>query len=202
MYKNDKDIIDLYKKRKKIWVAAYNQIKMLPEINEVIDLALIKLVSKIANIKVPALTSNYVCRVSLPNNEGTSKTKRHIDYPSHRGSKNALTVWLPLQDTDKKNGSLKIYPGSRKVKTYSGSLKKNLIIRKNLSGTKYEKYMIDTNFKVGQAIMFSHFLIHESGDNTSNTIRFSVDFRLNDLSDKLYAKRNYYINYITKRIKN
>ena len=74
----------------------------------------------IANIKVPALTSNYVCRVSLPNNEGTSKTKRHIDYPSHRGSKNALTVWLPLQDTDKKNGSLKIYPGSRKVKTYSG----------------------------------------------------------------------------------
>ena len=60
---------------------------MLPEINEVINLALIKLASKIVNIKVPALTLNYVCRVSLPNNEGTSKTKRHIDYPSHRNSK-------------------------------------------------------------------------------------------------------------------
>ena len=175
---------------------------MLPDIHEVIDLALIKLISKIANIKVPAYTSNYVYRVSMPNNEGTSKTKRHIDYPSHRGSKNALTFWFPLQDTDKKNGTLKIYPRSHKIKTYSGSLKKDLIIRKNLSGTKYEKNMININLKAGQAIMFSHFMIHESGDNTSNTIRFTVEFRLNDLADKPYAKRNYYTNYITKRIKN
>jgi ectoine hydroxylase-related dioxygenase (phytanoyl-CoA dioxygenase family) len=196
-FKHEKDIINLYKKRKKIWVAAYDQIRLLPEINDIINTSLIKLVCKAANIKRPAFTAKPVVRVCMPGNLGTGRAERHIDYPSHRGSKNAVTIWFPLQDTNKINGSLKIIPKSHKIKTWSGSIKKNTIMRKDLSNKDYEKKLVDINLKLGQVLIISQFLIHESGDNFSNNIRFSLDFRLNDLDDKLYAKRKYYLNQIS-----
>ena len=39
--------------------------------------------------------------------------------------------------------------------------------------------------KSGEAIVMSQFLVHSSGNNSSNMIRFSIDFRLNDLSEKI-----------------
>tara|TARA_Y100000590_G_C15589776_1_gene965579 strand:- start:264 stop:1004 length:741 start_codon:yes stop_codon:yes gene_type:complete len=195
--KSEKDIINLYKKRKKIWIAAYDQIRLLPEINDIINISFVKLVSKVASLKRPAFTSKPVVRVCMPNNLGTGRAERHIDYPSHRGSKNAVTVWFPLQDTNQKNGSLKIIPKSHKIKTWSGSIKKNTVMRKDLSNKDYEKNLININLKVGQVLIISQFLIHESGDNLSNDTRFSLDFRLNDLNDKLYAKRKYYVNQIS-----
>ena len=47
---------------------------------------------------------------------------------------------------------------------------------------------------IGQGIVFHTFLAHKSGDNFSDKIRFSVDFRLNDLQNKDYFNRKYYIN--------
>ena len=195
--KNEKDIIDLYRKRKKVWVAAYDQIRLLPEINDIINTGFTKLVCKKAKLKRPAFTSKPVVRVCMPNNLGTGRAERHIDYPSHRGSKNAVTIWFPLQDTNKNNGTLKIIPKSHKIKTWSGSIKKNTIMRKDLSNKIYEKNLIDVNLKLGQVLVISQFLIHESGENLSNDIRFSLDFRLNDLNDKLYAQRKYYVNQIS-----
>jgi ectoine hydroxylase-related dioxygenase (phytanoyl-CoA dioxygenase family) len=195
--KSEKNIIDLYKKKKTVWVAGYDQIRMLPEINDIINTKFVDICSKTANIKRPAFTSKPIVRVGMPGNIGTGKTEAHIDYPSHRGSKNAITVWFPLQDTDKKNGTLKIYPKSHKMKTWYGDIKKNTIMRKNLPSNKYEKNLIDINLKLGQALVISQFLVHGSGDHKSNTVRFTLDFRLNDLSDSLYAQRKYYINQIT-----
>ena len=130
----------------------------------------------------------------MPNNLGTRRAEKHIDYPTHRGSGNAVTIWFPLQDTNKNNGSLKIIPKSHKIKTWSGSIKKNTVMKKDLSKKDYAKNLIDINIKLGQILVFSQFLIHESGENFSNGIRFSLDFRLNDLNDKLYAQRKYYLN--------
>tara|TARA_Y100000768_G_C23986083_1_gene688922 strand:+ start:3148 stop:3885 length:738 start_codon:yes stop_codon:yes gene_type:complete len=195
--KNEKDIVNLYKKNKKIWVAGYDQIRLLPELNDIIDLNFVKQVSKIAKLRRPSFTSRPVVRVCMPNNLGTGIAERHIDFPSHRGSKNAVTVWFPLQDTNKKNGSLKIIPRSHKIKTWSGSIKKNTVMRKDLSSKEYEKKLIDIDLKVGQVLIISQFLIHQSGNNMSNGTRFSLDFRLNDLADKLYAQRNYYVNQIS-----
>ena len=195
--KSEKDIVNLYKKRKKIWIAGYDQIRLLPELNDIIDTSFVNMVSKAASLKRPAFTSKPVVRVCMPNNLGTGRAVPHIDYPSHRGSKNAVTIWFPLQDTNKKNGTLKIFPNSHKIKTWSGSIKKNTVMRKDLSNEKYEKNLISIDLKVGQALIISQFLIHESGNNLSNSTRFSLDFRLIDLSDTLYAQRKYYVNQIS-----
>ena len=191
---NDRDIYNLYNQKKKIWISAYDQIRMLPDLYEIIDKTFINLVSKSTNIKIPAFTSKPVIRVNMANDIGTGRADPHIDFPSHRGSKNAVTVWFPLQDTTNKNGTLKIIPKSHKVKTWVGSLKKNNIERKDIPSDWFRKKSIDVNLKLGQAIVISQFLVHSSGLNNSKTIRFSIDFRLNDLADKKYAQRNYYLN--------
>ena len=64
-----------------------------------------------------------------------------------------------MQDTNKKNGTLKISPNSHKIKTWSGSIKKNTVMRKDLSNEKYEKNLISIDLKVGQALIISQFLI-------------------------------------------
>lgn len=191
---NDIDVYNLYKNRKDIWVAAYDQIRMLPDVNEIIDNNFISLVSKKTGIKVPAFTSKPVVRVCMPEDIGTGRAETHIDYPSHRGSTNAVTVWFPLQPTNQENGTLRIIPRSHKMKTWTGSINKNTIERKDLSHEKYERMLESINVNTGQALIISQFLIHSSGVNLSDTIRFSIDFRLNDLSDKQFALRKYYLN--------
>tara|TARA_Y200000002_G_scaffold383290_1_gene404920 strand:- start:7585 stop:8334 length:750 start_codon:yes stop_codon:yes gene_type:complete len=192
--KNDYDIYQLYKKKKDIWIAAYDQIRMLPDIYEIIDSNFINLVSKNTGIKIPAFTSKPVVRVCMPEDIGTGRAETHIDYPSHRGSANAVTVWFPLQSTNEINGTLRIIPKSHKTKTWTGSIMKNTVQRKDLSSKIIDNKLQNINVKISEALIISQFLVHSSGTNLSNNIRFSIDFRLNDLSDRQYALRKYYLN--------
>ena len=92
---------------------------------------------------------------------------------------------------------MKILPGSHKFKTISGSIDKGTVKRLDLSDRDYENQMQHLNIKIGEAIIMSQFLVHSSGDNNSDSIRFSIDFRLNDLNEKSYALRKYYVNQVS-----
>ena len=52
----------------------------------------------------------------------------------------------------------------------------------------------DVELKLGQALIFSEFLVHTSGSNISDKIRFSVQLRFTDLSKKEYMLRGYPVN--------
>ena len=189
--KNDQDIEKLYKKNKKVWISAYDQARMLPDIYNVINGKIINKICKIAKIKFPSLTSKPIIRICMPNGVGTSLTDLHIDYPTHRGSKNSITIWIPLQKTNKINGTLRLSPFSQKEKNFYGSIENSSVIRKKKIESKKN---VNPEIKLGEAIILSQFTVHASEVNYSDQIRFSLDFRLNDLSDKDYAKRLYYIN--------
>jgi len=189
--KSDKGIVELYSKNKLAWLAAYDQVRMLPELYHIIDDKLIKLLCKKSNINFPAFTSKPVVRICMPNEEGTSRTNLHIDYPTHRGSSNSITVWLPLHSTDKINGTLILSPKSHKKKYYNGSVSKRTVKRIDDINA---NYLVSPSINMGEAILLSQFTLHGSGKNISNKIRYSIDFRFNDLNNKNYAKSYYYIN--------
>jgi ectoine hydroxylase-related dioxygenase (phytanoyl-CoA dioxygenase family) len=190
--KSDLDVLNLYKNKKKLWVAAYDQLRMLPDIYFFFNENFKKKLKKNTKIRFPALTSKPLVRVVMPGNIGTSKAAAHIDYPTYLGSKNAITIWIPLQKMDNSNGSLKILPGSHKKKNkhlskiYKGTITKTDSMNK--------KKLKSIYLNPGEALIFSHFLVHESGENLSKKIRFSIDLRFNDLSSAPYAKRHYYLN--------
>ena len=50
--------------------------------------------------KISSLAAKPIVRVVMPGNIGTSKAAAHIDYPTYLGSKNAITIWIPLQKID------------------------------------------------------------------------------------------------------
>ena len=108
-------------------MGAYDQIRLLPELHSLIDEDFLDKIKKVSGIKIPAFTSKPIVRVYMPKNIGTTKTVPHIDYPSHRGSKNAVTVWFPLQSLNPKSGTLMVLPGSHKFKTISGSIERGTV---------------------------------------------------------------------------
>jgi len=211
--KNDEDIVNLYKSRnRKIWTGVYDSIKFHPDLFYLSGLKEFKKIAKIAGIKNPCHGQRPLVRVDMPNDKKFS-FKSHQDYPFNMGSINSVTVWMPLQDTNIKMGTLKIAERShmpRKILKYALDGKKfdidyaNTVINKkkikpgkkntytmSLNDKKYE--YSDINLKAGQALVFSQFLVHKSGINKSKKIRFSVQLRFNDLGEYDYAKRNYFM---------
>ena len=53
----------------------------------------------------------------------------------------------------------------------------------------------EEEINIGDAFIFSAFLVHRSSINKSNKIRISLQFRYNDLSEKTYVNRGFPVNY-------
>jgi phytanoyl-CoA hydroxylase len=60
------------------------------------------------------------------------------------------------------------------------------------------KILFKLNFKVGDILIFSAFLIHQSGNNITNKIRWSVQLRYNNLDEPTFIERGYPMAYIYK----
>jgi phytanoyl-CoA hydroxylase len=57
---------------------------------------------------------------------------------------------------------------------------------------------VSVDVEAGDVLFFSAFLIHQSGDNITQSIRWSCHFRYNDLSESTFIERGYPHPYIYK----
>ena len=120
----------------------------------------------------------------------------HQDYSSMQGSINSVVIWVPLIDISKELGSISIIPKSH----FNG-----LVFFKKeegfgvISNIKEDDFISFDVYK-GDIILFSSFLIHKSGNNNKNNIRWSTHFRYNDLNDNSFIQRGYPHAYIYKPV--
>ena len=181
--KNDKDIINFSNVNHKLWVAAYDQLRFLPEVLALSNEQTILKEIKKCGIKFPVVNAN-VLRADMPNIDPSVYSPfkiPHQDYKYYQGSQNAVILWLPLQNADLKIGPINIVKGSHKNGFISDG-------GDSINDTKFTPVPI----KLGKALLFSHWLVHRSGKNRSNNIRFSLQFCFNDLNDKEWAKRKFF----------
>lgn len=88
----------------------------------------------------------------------------------------AMTIWIPLQDVNEHNGALKVVPGSHR---FSQALRGPSLndpyndLRKSIRDD-----AILVPLKKGEAIAFSHALLHSSPPNLSPEIRIAVTYGL------------------------
>ena len=75
-------------------------------------------------------------------------------------------------------------------------LKATLICLLVATGCTVEKDFVQTEFKVGDILLFSAFLIHQSGNNITRNIRWSVQLRYNNLEEPTFIERGYPMAYI------
>ncbi len=130
----------------------------------------------------------------LAQSEVYYRTPPHQDWRSMQGSLNAIVIWVPLMDVDATLGAIEIVPGSH----LSGLLEseQDEWFRKVSEGDEF-KYQ-SVNVEVGDALFFSAFLLHRSGNNITDSIRWSCHFRYNDLSEQTFIARRYAHPYVYK----
>jgi phytanoyl-CoA hydroxylase len=138
----------------------------------------------------PALAKKKVYHTVFP----------HQDWRSMQGSLDAIVLWLPLIDIDKKLGALEVIPGSHKWGLLSAELEEGF--GKVYLTSEQGKLFKPIEVEVGDALFFSSLLIHQSGNNISGQIRWSAHFRYNNLTEPTFISRKFPHAYIYKPIEN
>ena len=209
--KNDSDIIKLYKsKNRNLWTSVYDIIKLHPGIFSICKKKSFENILNIAGIKKPCFGTRPQVRVDMPKDNKFS-FKSHQDYPFNLGSKNSITIWMPLQDTDYNMGTLKISAKSHRneeifkygINDKNFNIDIGKFVKKKIPANNHYKVALNDKLfdfksikvKAGEALVISQFLVHKSGDNISNKIRFSVQLRYTDLAEQDYIRRKYFLYY-------
>ncbi len=192
---DEKLIINLYySKYKKDIISVINHISFLPEFYEFTNNKKIINIIKKTGIEFPVIGFNNIGgRGGVPflnffPNDDDRYYKAHQDFFYLPSSLNSVVLWVPLQNTYSKHGSIKLIPGSHTNKKLMIHSHKD--VKKNEIDSLYSvNDFIDINVKEGQAILFSSFLIHKSGNNKSNKMRMAFQIRYSDLYHKEYIRR-------------
>jgi phytanoyl-CoA hydroxylase len=122
------------------------------------------------------------------------RTPPHQDWRSMQGSLNAVVVWVPLLDVDRALGALEIIPRSHLDGLHDSEPD---AWYRHIPGTG-ESDFVSVEVSAGDALFFSAFLIHRSGNNTTDAIRWSCHFRYNDLAEPTFLARGYPCPYVYK----
>jgi len=120
----------------------------------------------------------------------------HQDMYSMDGSANAIVVWLPLINVTKSLGALQIVPKSHTMGLLTSSVTEGFGMVDRYKDDDFVSLELD----VGDAVFFSSFLVHRSGDNSTDSIRWSANFRYNDVDDADFIARKYPHPYIYQPI--
>ena len=164
-----------------------------------------KAVSQLSNedIHNHSFVNTYV-RIDTPNDD-KNKLDWHQDFCSSEhvlDHRNGLVAWIPLVDTDEKNGTIIICP-----KSHNELNAKDMIVNERIDANyseylllpdsivdKYEKISIDA--KVGDVIFMPMTTIHRSGINTSKHVRFIALGRYYPMGAKDFppGKRKYVLS--------
>ncbi|MBU3568181.1 phytanoyl-CoA dioxygenase family protein [Polynucleobacter alcilacus] len=178
---NDADVCRLYENNHSLWVAAYNQLRFHPKVFEIASSKIILDILNNAGLVSPHIGAQCIVRADMPFDDPW-RFPPHQDYPFNKGSLNSVTLWVPFQDTGEDMGCLQVIKGSNKL----GLLpEKNNEIIEQFPDINYESAPI----ALGEILCFSQFLIHKSGFNRSEKIRFSLQLRYNDLAHDEYLSR-------------
>ena len=134
------------------------------------------------------------------NHESLAKEKvyhtvfSHQDWRSMQGSVDSIVVWCPLIDIDRTLGALELAPRSHLRGLIADGVEAGFgRVDENVLGKSAFRAI---EVKQGDLLLFSSFLVHRSGENTTDRIRWSCHFRYNNLADPTYVARKYHHNYI------
>lgn len=111
----------------------------------------------------------------------------HQDWYYSQGSLDSVTAWMPYVFCDKEIGVLEFIPGShlgglqQSDKTNYGELDKE----------PDNSLFVSYNMEPGDVIVFAAFLVHRSGTNSTNRIRWSSQFRFSNLLEPSFINRNF-----------
>lgn len=125
------------------------------------------------------------------------KTPKHQDWPSMQASMDSVVVWIPLVDVTSKNGAVIFYPKTHKLGPLADKLEGGFG-KVEINESEWKKIQPDMN--IGDIVIFSTLLVHESGDIENDSIRWSCHFRYSNMNEPNYIERGFPHPYIYKSV--
>jgi len=159
--------------------------------NRILDL------SKNLGITYPNICTRpvlYFNHRDLAKEEVYWKVLAHQDWRSMQGSLNAQVVWLPLVDIPNELGALQVIPGSHHL----GLLTDRVVSGFGAVDSFKDSDFISVPLNQGDALFFSSLLVHRSGSNDVDRIRWSCHFRYNDMNESTFVERGFPSPYVYK----
>jgi hypothetical protein len=100
-----------------------------------------------------------------------------------------LTVWLPLQDTGFRNGTIRVVPGSHHIFPDVAAASSDRFFD-DFDAALIETYLEPVDVAAGEALMFDDSLLHWSSDNLSDSprITFQIETIPNDAEGVLWIR--------------
>lgn len=148
-------------------------------------------------LEFPALSTRPVMHfmsdsIRIPG--GYHKTPPHQDWRSIQGSLDSVVVWVPFGDVGLDHYPLEIIPGSHR----SGLLpsEEHPFGHRVASGLIKESAFAPLEVSKGDALVFSTFLVHRTGEKGGSSVRVSASFRFNNAAEPSFIARNYPNPYI------
>lgn len=157
-----------------------------------------KIITKLKELglEYPVVNTRPLLSFSCKNtaaNEDYWKIPAHQDWPSTQGSLNGITCWMPLVNVTSDLGPLEISPSSH----LEGPIEHTEIgphttTRVPVVATHDDRNYIAFPMKPNDALFFSNFTVHRSGENkTDDEIRLTMHFRFDDAYEKTFIQRKY-----------
>lgn len=163
-----------------------------------LDKKVIKLLNEVG-LTSPIISTRPVLYFNHPNlakNKVYHTVDAHQDWRSMQGSLDSVVIWIPLCNIPKELGALEILPGSHLFGLRTDHIDNGFGMVKLSDNEKQNLITIEVD--AGDILLFSSFLIHQSGNNISNGPRWSCHFRYNNLDEKTFKERKYAHAYIYK----
>jgi len=133
----------------------------------------------------------------LAKKEVYHRLSQHQDWRSMQGSLDSVVVWVPLVHIDKALGALEIVPGSHRHGLMPADMEDGY---GHIADPVDAAAFVPLEVEKGDALLFSTFLVHQSGTNVTSAIRWSCHFRYNNLSEKTFVERGLPHPYIYKPV--
>jgi hypothetical protein len=132
------------------------------------------------------LHPRHIARLIFPMYEQET-TPPHQDYVHIKGTKETLTIWIPLGDCPSELGGLAILSGSHRlgllptVETHGAG-------RTGVEIGESEREWVSSEFELGDVVMFNSHTVHAGlANKTENLLRLSIDVRAQPASRPVHA---------------
>lgn len=137
---------------------------------------------------------------NLATNETYHTVQAHQDAASMQGSDNAVVTWIPLIDIELELGPLKVVPKSHKGGVWAKEIDEFGFGCVPEGTFKEEDFISLSNLEAGDIVFFNSKLVHKSGNLSCNDIRWTAQFRYNDLLESNFIERGYPHPYVYKPV--
>ena len=148
-------------------------------------------------LDLPAVSTRPVIhymadRLKIPG--GYHKTPPHQDWRSVQGSLDGVTVWAPLFDVGRADYPLEIAPGThrRGLMDSTPDMPNYRTVAEAYDEGDFQPVLLNS----GDAVIFSAFLLHRTGERGGPLVRTAFSFRFNNIAEPSFVRRGYPDRYV------